>query len=67
MQIKLRGRREKNKLIIVMSIPTEKEKEVITMEMPDNGDWRADMECYDKVLSAQEERWAKTIITEQGN
>lgn len=67
MQIKLRGRREKNKLIIVMSIPTEKEKEVITMEMPDNGDWRADMECYDKVLSAYEERWAKTIITEQGN
>lgn len=67
MQIKLRGRREKNKLSIVMSIPTEKEKEVITMEMPDNGDWRADMECYDKVLAAYEERWAKTIITEQGN
>ena len=61
MQIKLRGRREKNKLIIVMSIPTEKEKEVITMEMPDNGDWSADMECYDKVLSAYEERLDKAM------
>ena len=42
-------------------IPTAKEKEVITMLLPDNGDWRADMECYDKVLAAYEERWEKTL------
>lgn len=61
MQIRLRGHKEKNKVIILMSIPTAKEKEVITMLLPDNGDWRADMECYDKVLAAYEERWEKTL------
>lgn len=64
MQIQLRGRRERNKLIVSMAIPTAHPKEVLTMEMPDNGDWRADMECYDKVLAAYEERWSKTIPTE---
>ena len=61
MQIKLRGHREGRKIVVIMSIPTEQEKEVISMEMPDNGDWRADMACYDKILSAYEERWAKTL------
>lgn len=32
--------------------------------MPNNGDWRADMECYDKVLSAYEERWSKVLGTD---
>ena len=31
------------------------------MEMPQGGDWRADMECYDKVLSAYEERLNKAM------
>ena len=57
MQIRLRGHKEKNKVGIFLSIPTAKENEVITMLLPDNGDWRADMECYDKLQAAYEERW----------
>lgn len=35
------------------------------MEMPQGGDWRADMECYDKVLSAYEERLNKAMQSAQ--
>lgn len=44
-----------------MIMPTGEQKTVITMEMPEGGDWRADMECYDKVLSAYEERLNKAM------
>lgn len=57
MQVKFRGQRESRKISIMMSIPTEEEKPVITIEMPNDRNWRADMECYDKILSAYEERW----------
>ena len=56
MQVKFKGYKEKSKINIKMIIPTGEQKTVITMEMPQGGDWRADMECYDKVLSAYEER-----------
>lgn len=56
MQVKFKGYKEKNKINIMMIIPTGEQKTVITMEMPQGGDWRADMQCYDKVLSAYEER-----------
>lgn len=59
MQVKFRGQREGRKIVILMSIPTEKEKAVISIEMPNERDWRADMECYDKILRAYEERWSK--------
>ena len=61
MQIRFRGQREGRKISINMSIPTEQEKTVITVEMLDNDDWRADMACYDKILAAYEERWAKAL------
>ena len=32
---------------------------------PQGGDWRADMECYDKVLSAYEERLNKAMQSAQ--
>lgn len=64
MKVMFRAVKDKNKISVVMVIPTEKEKEVITIEMPNNGDWRADMECYDKVLSAYEERWSKVLGTD---
>lgn len=38
---------------------------VYSMEMPQGGDWRADMECYDKVLSAYEERLNKAMQSAQ--
>ena len=56
MRVKFIGHREKNKISIMMILPTGEQKTVITMEMPQGGDWRADMACYDKVLSAYEER-----------
>lgn len=56
MQVKFKGYKEGQKINIKMIIPTGEQKTVITMEMPQGGDWRADMECYDKVLSAYEER-----------
>lgn len=56
MHVKFKGYREGRKINIMMIIPTGEQKTVITMEMPQGGDWRADMECYDKVLSAYEER-----------
>lgn len=56
MQVKFKGYKEKNKINILMIVPTGEQKTVITMEMPQGGDWRADMKCYDKVLSAYEER-----------
>ena len=61
MQVKFKGYKEKNKINIMMIIPTGEQKTVITMEMPQGGDWRADMECYDKVLSAYEERLDKAM------
>lgn len=61
MQVKFKGYKEKSKINIKMIIPTGEQKTVITMEMPDNGDWRADMECYDKVLFAYEERLNKAM------
>lgn len=61
MQVKFKGYKEKNKINIKMIIPTGEQKTVITMEMPQGGDWRADMECYDKVLSAYEERLNKAM------
>ncbi|MGN0342496.1 MAG: hypothetical protein ACI4DO_06865 [Roseburia sp.] len=65
MQVKFIGRKEGNKINIRMIIPTAQEKTVITMEMPEGGDWRADMECYDKVLSAYEERLDKAMQLSQ--
>lgn len=56
MQVKFKGYKEKNKINIMMIVPTGEQKTVISMEMPQGGDWRAEMECYDKVLSAYEER-----------
>lgn len=61
MQVKFKGYKEKSKINISMVIPTGEQKTVITMEMPQGGDWRADMECYDKVLSAYEERLNKAM------
>ena len=61
MQIKFKGQREGNKISIIMTLPIEQERTVITVEMPSNGDWRADMECYDKMLSAYEERCRKAL------
>lgn len=61
MQVKFKGYKEKSKINIKMIIPTGEQKTVITMEMPKGGDWRADMECYDKVLSAYEERLNKAM------
>lgn len=52
MQVKFKGYKEGHKISIRMIMPTGEQKTVITMEMPQGGDWRADMECYDKVLSA---------------
>lgn len=65
MQVKFKGYKEKNKINIKMIIPTGEQKTVITMEMPEGGDWRADMECYDKVLSAYEERLDKAMQSAQ--
>lgn len=56
MQVKFKGYKAGHKIGIRMIMPTGEQKTVITMEMPRGGDWRADMECYDKVLSAYEER-----------
>lgn len=61
MQVKFKGYKEGQKINIKMIIPTGHAKTVITMEMPEGGDWRADMECYDKVLSAYEERLDKAM------
>lgn len=61
MQVKFKGYKEKSKINIKMIIPTGEQKTVITMEMPEGGDWRVDMECYDKVLSAYEERLDKAM------
>lgn len=61
MKVKFKGQKEGRKISIIMVLPTEEEKTIITVEMPDNGDWRADMECYDKILSAYEERWKRTM------
>ena len=44
MQVKFKGYKEKSKINIKMIIPTGEQKTVITMEMPQGGDWRADME-----------------------
>lgn len=61
MQVKFKGYKEGHKISIRMIMPTGEQKTVITMEMPQGGDWRADMECYDKVLSAYEERLNKAM------
>ena len=61
MQVKFKGYKAGQKINISMVIPTGEQKTVITMEMPQGGDWRADMECYDKVLSAYEERLNKAM------
>ena len=61
MQVKFKGYKSGPKIDIMMIIPTGEQKTVITMEMPQGGDWRADMECYDKVLSAYEERLDKAM------
>lgn len=61
MQVKFKGYKVGQKINISMVIPTGEQKTVITMEMPQGGDWRADMECYDKVLSAYEERLNKAM------
>ena len=68
MQVKFKGCKTGQKINISMVIPTGEQKTVITMEMPQGGDWRADMECYDKVLSAYEERLNKAMqsATQQG-
>ncbi len=65
MQVKFKGYKEKSEINISMVIPTGEQKTVITMEMPQGGDWRADMECYDKVLSAYEERLNKAMQSAQ--
>lgn len=65
MQVKFKGYKEGQKINIKMIIPTGEQKTVITMEMPEGGDWRADMECYDKVLSAYEERLDKAMQLSQ--
>lgn len=65
MQVIFRGHREGHKISIDMIIPTGEQKTVITMDMPQGGDWRADMECYDKVLSAYEERLSKALQSAQ--
>ena len=65
MQVKFKGYRTGKKINISMVIPTGEQKTVITMEMPQGGDWRADMECYDKVLSAYEERLNKAMQSAQ--
>ena len=61
MQVIFRGYKEGHKISIQMISPTGEQKTVITMDMPQGGDWRADMECYDKVLSAYEERLSKAL------
>lgn len=65
MQVKFKGCKTGKKINISMVIPTGEQKTVITMEMPQGGDWRADMECYDKVLSAYEERLNKAMQSAQ--
>lgn len=65
MQVKFKGYKEGQKINIKMIMPTGEQKTVITMEMPLGGDWRADMECYDKVLSAYEERLDKAMQLSQ--
>ena len=60
MQVKFKGYKEKSKINISMVIPTGEQKTVITMEMPQGGDWRAD-----KVLSAYEERLNKAMQSAQ--
>lgn len=65
MQVKFKGCKTGQKINISMVIPTGEQKTVITMEMPQGGDWRADMECYDKVLSAYEERLNKAMQVAQ--
>ena len=65
MQVIFRGYKEGHKISIDMIIPTGEQKTVITMDMPQGGDWRADMECYDKVLSAYEERLSKALQSAQ--
>ncbi|MBO5153893.1 MAG: hypothetical protein J6C00_06010 [Eubacterium sp.] len=65
MQVIFRGRKEGHKINIQMISPTGEQKTVITMDMPQGGDWRADMECYDKVLSAYEERLSKALQSAQ--
>ena len=61
MQVKFKGYKEGQKTNIMMIIPTGEQRTVITMEMQQGGDWRADMECYDKVLYAYEERLDKAM------
>ena len=48
MQVKFKGCRTGKKINISMVIPTGEQKTVITMEMPQGGDWRADMDSYVK-------------------
>ena len=56
MQVKFKGCKAGHKINISMVIPTGEQKTVITMEMPQGGDW-----SYDKVLSAYEERLNKAM------
>lgn len=48
MQVKFKGCRTGKKINISMVIPTGEQKTVITMEMPQGGDWRADIRYTDK-------------------
>ena len=59
MQVKFKGYKEKSKINISMVIPTGEQKTVITMEMPQGGDWRADMECYDKAMQSAQQQQAE--------
>ena len=67
MQVKFKGYKEKSKINISMVIPTGEQKTVITMEMPQGGDWRADMECYDNSTATTGRRSRAISITIGGN
>lgn len=61
MQVIFRGNREGNKISIKMISPTGEQKTVITMDMPQGGDWRADVDFYDEIEAAYKKRLRKAL------
>lgn len=56
MQVKFQGHKEGHKISIKMIVPTGEQKTVITMDIPQGGDWRADVDFYDEIEAAYKKR-----------
>ncbi len=61
MQVKFKGCKTGQKINISMVIPTGEQKTVITREMPQGGDWRADVDFYDEIEQAYKKRLRRVL------